>query len=55
MYNKVIKSPLLIIQKIATYLCFRPDLSHATVWEIITSEDKIFINKTHKVVYLYIN
>lgn len=55
MYNNVIKSPLLMIQIIATYLYFRHDLPHATVWETITSEDKIFINKMHKVEYFYIN
>lgn len=42
MYNKATKSPLLMIQIIATYLYFRHGLSHANVWEIITSVD-IFI------------
>lgn len=55
MYNKVIKSPLWMIKIIATYLYFRHELSHATVLEIVTSEDKKFINKMHQVEYFYVN
>lgn len=55
MYNKAIKSPLLMIQIIATYLYFRHGFSDANIWEIITSVDRIFINKKYEVELFYIN
>lgn len=47
MYNKAIKSPLLMIQILATYFYFGHGFSDANVWEIITSVDRIFINKKY--------